>query len=59
MVPMFRIAFTDNVSDKWKVLEVFDTYADADAAYDGWADKMPNAWVDIQEKIGGEWLVVA
>ena len=33
--------------DGWMRLSWFATYAAADAALDRWADRYPNAWVDI------------
>ena len=32
----------------WIDLEYFSDYYDADAALDRWADKYPNAWVDVK-----------
>jgi len=31
----------------WVDLEYFSDYHDADAALDRWADKYPNAWIDV------------
>ena len=40
--------------DIWTRLSWFATYEAADAALDRWADRYPNAWVDIIDTNTGE-----
>lgn len=56
---MFRIAFDDWENQHWKTLELFESYDDADDAYDKWSEKMPYAWVEIQQQnADGRWYEV-
>ena len=43
-----------NGPDIWTRLSWFATYEAADAALDRWADRYPNAWVDIIDTNTGE-----
>lgn len=43
----FRIARWDQEAETWIILARFSSYEEADANFDAWADKYPNAWVDI------------
>lgn len=45
---LFSIARLDN-NETWTILERFSSYEDADDRYDYYADKFPNAYVDILE----------
>lgn len=44
----FSIARLDN-NENWTILERFSTYDEADGAYDDYAEKFPNAFIDILE----------
>ena len=44
---LFSIARLDDKN--WTILETFSTYEDADEKYDDYADKFPNAYLDILE----------
>jgi hypothetical protein len=44
---LFSIARLDD--ENWTILETFSTYEDADEKYDDYADKFPNAYLDILE----------
>ena len=44
----FSIARLDN-NENWTILERFSTYDEADEKYDHYADKFPNAFIDILE----------
>jgi peptide methionine sulfoxide reductase MsrA len=44
---LFSIARLDD--ENWTILEKFSTYEDADEKYDDYADKFPNAYLDILE----------
>jgi hypothetical protein len=46
----FKIAKL-NDKNQWQVLEVFDTYEEADDALDSYTDKFPLAYVDIIEPV--------
>ena len=43
----YAIACWDTGLDRWMRLSWFATYAAADNALDRWADRYPNAWVEI------------
>jgi hypothetical protein len=45
---LFSIARLDN-QENWTILERFSTYDEADDKYDYYADKFPNALIDILE----------
>jgi hypothetical protein len=45
MAKLFKIAKFEN--ENFKILETFGTYDDADDRYDYWAERYPNAWVEI------------
>lgn len=47
---LFSIARLDN-NENWTVLERFSTYDEADERYDYYAEKFPNAFVDILEPV--------
>ena len=40
--------------EKWTCLAQFPTYTAADDVVDRWADRYPNAWVDIIDLATGE-----
>jgi peptide methionine sulfoxide reductase MsrA len=45
---LFSIARLDN-NETWTILERFASYEEADDAYDDYAEKYPNAYIDILE----------
>ena len=55
--PRYAIARWDtepNGPDIWTRLSWFATYEAADSALDRWANRFPNAWVDIIDTNTGE-----
>lgn len=47
LMKLFSIARLDN--ETWTILERFSSYDEADEKYDYYAEKYPNAYVDILE----------
>ena len=52
ILPMaqFKIAKL-NDKNQWDILEIFNTYDEADDKLDFYSDKFPNAYVDIIEPV--------
>lgn len=50
----YAVARWDADIETWMRLSRFATYAAADDALDRWADRYPNAWVEIIDLATGE-----